>query len=274
VFELERATTVEEVNALFKAAAEGPLKGILGYEERPLVSTDYTNDTRSSIVDAPSTMVVNGTQLKVYAWYDNEMGYAHRLVDVALMVGPRCERPRASRGPVGLYRRHRGLLGVHADRWRAQDAGPAAFPHAGLLAGAAGLSLRALRDRGRGHEPVGGMDRRALRADATLYAGLGLQVVALAGADAARSGLGIGHVGGLRDAGAGRIGRGQGPVQDVVEIGGEAAGADRGGRAVPLGRAADRIEERGEGAGFPAGRGASGDGGFNVAVLGMAAFWP
>ena len=87
VFELERATTVEEVNALFQAAAGGPLAGILGYEERPLVSADYTNDTRSSIVDAPSTMVVNGTQLKVYAWYDNEMGYAHRLVDVAFMVG-------------------------------------------------------------------------------------------------------------------------------------------------------------------------------------------
>ncbi|QIE43453.1 ArsJ-associated glyceraldehyde-3-phosphate dehydrogenase (plasmid) [Rhodobacteraceae bacterium SC52] len=87
VFELDRATTAEEVNALFKAAAEGPLAGILGYEERPLVSTDYTNDTRSSIIDAPSTMVINGTQLKVYAWYDNEMGYAHRLVDVAHMVG-------------------------------------------------------------------------------------------------------------------------------------------------------------------------------------------
>jgi len=87
VFEVERNTTAEEVNALFKAAAEGDLKGILGYEERPLVSADYTNDTRSSIVDAPSTMVVNGTQVKIYAWYDNEMGYAHRLVDVALMVG-------------------------------------------------------------------------------------------------------------------------------------------------------------------------------------------
>ncbi|MEQ8249569.1 MAG: ArsJ-associated glyceraldehyde-3-phosphate dehydrogenase [Alphaproteobacteria bacterium] len=87
VFEVERATTVEEVNALFKAAAIGPLSGILGYEERPLVSADYTNDTRSSVVDAPSTMVVNGTQVKVYAWYDNEMGYAHRLADVALMVG-------------------------------------------------------------------------------------------------------------------------------------------------------------------------------------------
>ena len=87
VFEMARETTVDEVNGLFRAAAEGPLKGILGYEERPLVSADYTNDTRSGIVDAPSTMVVNGTQVKVYAWYDNEMGYAHRLVDVALMVG-------------------------------------------------------------------------------------------------------------------------------------------------------------------------------------------
>ncbi|MGC1505101.1 MAG: ArsJ-associated glyceraldehyde-3-phosphate dehydrogenase [Sulfitobacter sp.] len=87
VFEMDRETTVDEVNGLFKAAAEGPLKGILGYETRPLVSCDYTNDVRSSIIDAPSTMVVNGTQVKIYAWYDNEMGYAHRLVDVALMVG-------------------------------------------------------------------------------------------------------------------------------------------------------------------------------------------
>ncbi len=87
VFELDRETTVEEVNGLFKAAAEGELSGILGYETRPLVSTDYTNDPRSGIVDAPSTMVVNGTQLKVYVWYDNEWGYANRLVDVAFMVG-------------------------------------------------------------------------------------------------------------------------------------------------------------------------------------------
>ncbi|MEM6657541.1 MAG: ArsJ-associated glyceraldehyde-3-phosphate dehydrogenase [Pseudomonadota bacterium] len=87
VFEVERETTVAEVNACFKTASEGALKGILGYETRPLVSADYTNDTRSSIIDAPSTMVVNGTQVKIYAWYDNEMGYAHRLVDVALRVG-------------------------------------------------------------------------------------------------------------------------------------------------------------------------------------------
>ncbi|MFC4216296.1 ArsJ-associated glyceraldehyde-3-phosphate dehydrogenase [Pseudophaeobacter arcticus] len=88
VFEVERETTAEEVNALFKAASEeGSLKGILGYETRPLVSADYTNDQRSSIIDAPSTMVINGTQVKIYAWYDNEMGYAFRLVDVARMVG-------------------------------------------------------------------------------------------------------------------------------------------------------------------------------------------
>lgn len=83
VFELQRATTAEEVNALFKAAAEGPLAGILGYEERPLVSVDYARDTRSSIVDALSTMATDGTLLKVYAWYDNEMGYACRMVDLA-----------------------------------------------------------------------------------------------------------------------------------------------------------------------------------------------
>lgn len=87
VFEVERETTAEEVNALFRTAAEGSLRGILGYETRPLVSADYVNDTRSGIVDAPSTMVVNGTQVKAYIWYDNEMGYAHRLIDVARMVG-------------------------------------------------------------------------------------------------------------------------------------------------------------------------------------------
>jgi glyceraldehyde 3-phosphate dehydrogenase len=88
VFELQRATTAEEVNALFKAAAQpgSPLAGILGYEERPLVSSDYARDTRSSIVDALSTMVTDGTLLKVYAWYDNEMGYATRMVDLACIL--------------------------------------------------------------------------------------------------------------------------------------------------------------------------------------------
>mgnify|MGYP002823428286 CR=1 FL=1 len=86
VFELERPTDAEEINRLFAAAAEGELAGILGYETRPLVSQDYVNDPRSAIVDAPSTMVVNGTQAKVYAWYDNEWGYVCRLADVARMV--------------------------------------------------------------------------------------------------------------------------------------------------------------------------------------------
>jgi glyceraldehyde 3-phosphate dehydrogenase len=86
VFEVERATTEEEVNALFKAAADGPLKGILGYETRPLVSCDFTNDPRSSIIDAQSTMVTGGTQVKIFAWYDNEWGYACRLADIVRMV--------------------------------------------------------------------------------------------------------------------------------------------------------------------------------------------
>jgi glyceraldehyde 3-phosphate dehydrogenase len=86
VFELERAVSVEEVNGAFAAAAAGPLQGILGYEERPLVSVDYLNDSRSAIVDALSTMVVDGTQLKVYAWYDNEWGYSCRLADLACHV--------------------------------------------------------------------------------------------------------------------------------------------------------------------------------------------
>jgi glyceraldehyde 3-phosphate dehydrogenase len=86
VFELKRETTAEEVNALFAAAAKGPLAGILGYEMRPLVSVDYVNDSRSSIVDAPSTLVTDGTMLKVYAWYDNEIGYVCRMVDLANIV--------------------------------------------------------------------------------------------------------------------------------------------------------------------------------------------
>jgi glyceraldehyde 3-phosphate dehydrogenase len=86
VFEVARATTAEEVNALFRAAAEGPLRGILGYEARPLVSSDFRGDPRSSIVDGPSTMVVNGTQVKVFAWYDNEWGYACRMGDIARMI--------------------------------------------------------------------------------------------------------------------------------------------------------------------------------------------
>ena len=86
VFEMKRPTSRDEVNGLFEKWAAGPLAGILGYETRPLVSTDYCDDPRSSIVDAGSTMVINGTQVKVYAWYDNEWGYSCRLADVAVMV--------------------------------------------------------------------------------------------------------------------------------------------------------------------------------------------
>ncbi|MEP6621721.1 MAG: ArsJ-associated glyceraldehyde-3-phosphate dehydrogenase [bacterium] len=87
VFEVERATTVEEVNGFLKAAADNELRDILGYETRPLVSIDYRTDPRSSIIDALSTMVINGTQVKIYAWYDNEWGYANRTVELARLVG-------------------------------------------------------------------------------------------------------------------------------------------------------------------------------------------
>lgn len=87
VFELERSTSESEINALLKEAAENELNGILGFEERPLVSIDYKTDPRSCIIDAPSTMVVNGTQLKLYVWYDNEWGYINRTIELVRMIG-------------------------------------------------------------------------------------------------------------------------------------------------------------------------------------------
>jgi glyceraldehyde 3-phosphate dehydrogenase len=86
VFELARPVAVEEVNSRLREAADGPLKGILGFEDRPLVSADYTNDTRSGIVDGPSTMVIDGRLVKVLVWYDNEYGYVHRLAELAARV--------------------------------------------------------------------------------------------------------------------------------------------------------------------------------------------
>jgi len=86
VFEASRPVTVDEVNGYFKEAADGELKGILGYEERPLVSVDYVNDARSSIIDALSTMVIDNTQVKIYAWYDNEWGYVNRMMELARKV--------------------------------------------------------------------------------------------------------------------------------------------------------------------------------------------
>jgi glyceraldehyde 3-phosphate dehydrogenase len=86
VFEVSRPTTVEEVNGLLEEAALGPLAGILGFEKRPLVSVDFRDDPRSSIIDAPSTMVTDGTQVKILAWYDNEWGYASRYAELARKV--------------------------------------------------------------------------------------------------------------------------------------------------------------------------------------------
>ncbi|MEM6996679.1 MAG: ArsJ-associated glyceraldehyde-3-phosphate dehydrogenase [Myxococcota bacterium] len=87
VFEVERPTTVKEINERLKAAAESsPLAGVLGFEERPLVSVDFLGDPRSAVIDGPSTMVVDGTQVKILAWYDNEFGYVHRLVELTKMV--------------------------------------------------------------------------------------------------------------------------------------------------------------------------------------------
>ena len=86
VFEMKSSTNKDQINNLLKSASENELKNILGYEERPLVSTDFINDPRSSIIDSLSTMVVNDTQVKIYAWYDNEWGYANRLVDIVNMV--------------------------------------------------------------------------------------------------------------------------------------------------------------------------------------------
>ena len=137
VFEVQRPTTVEEVNRLLQAAAEGPLAGILGYEERPLVSVDFKDDPRSAVIDAPSTMVVDGTQVKVLAWYDNEWGYVNRMAELARLVAlsltgtgsrhaaavGRLERlggihgrsvERAG-GRDGLARGHQVLLGPHHD---------------------------------------------------------------------------------------------------------------------------------------------------------------
>lgn len=86
VFEVSRSTTVDEVNDLLRDAAEGSLAGILGYEERPLVSVDYKGDPRSGVVDALSTRVIDGTQVKIYAWYDNEWSYANRLAELTRTV--------------------------------------------------------------------------------------------------------------------------------------------------------------------------------------------
>jgi glyceraldehyde 3-phosphate dehydrogenase len=91
VFTMQRDVTVDEVNDLLAAAADGELNGVLGFESRPLVSADYTNDTRSGIVDGPSTMVIDGRMVKVLVWYDNEFGYVYRMAELAAKVGASIE---------------------------------------------------------------------------------------------------------------------------------------------------------------------------------------
>ena len=97
VFEAARPVCAEEINGYFKQAADGALSGILGYEERPLVSVDYVNDPRSAIIDAPSTLVIDGTQVKIYAWYDNEWGYVNRMMELAADVARGLKRAAGGR---------------------------------------------------------------------------------------------------------------------------------------------------------------------------------
>jgi glyceraldehyde 3-phosphate dehydrogenase len=101
VFEVARPTTVEEVNGLLQVAADGTLAGILGFERRPLVSVDFKDDPRSGVIDAPSTMVTDETQVKVLAWYDNEWGYANRLVELARTVAGTLPSADGTAGPAG-----------------------------------------------------------------------------------------------------------------------------------------------------------------------------
>lgn len=99
VFEVKRPVDADEVNRLFEQASENGLKGILGFETRPLVSVDYTNDPRSAIIDGPSTMVIDGTQVKILAWYDNEIGYVCRMAELAALVAQKMTVPGAAKRP-------------------------------------------------------------------------------------------------------------------------------------------------------------------------------
>ena len=177
VFEVARPTTVEEVNGLLAAAAGGPLARILGYEERPLVSVDFKDDPRSAIVDALSTMVVDGTQVKVLAWYDNEWGYANRLVELAAIVGAaglggesrvsvgveRRDPRRQDRRPAQLRARHRRLLGGHDHRRRDPHARALLLLQARLLAVRGRLAVPLLRVLRHRHQPRRRLARRPAR---------------------------------------------------------------------------------------------------------------
>ena len=262
VFEVERPTTVEEVNALFAAAAEGPLQGILGYETRALVSSDFTNDPRSSIIDAHSTMVVNGTQVKIYAWYDNEWGYACRLGRHHPDGGRIAVMPvHLSPKYPGRVREGSVLPGAAksmtaANPLRAYAAVTAAY-WAFMLSDGALRMLVLLHFNGLGFSPIqlawlfllyemagivtnlaAGWLAARFGLASTLYAGLTLQIGALVALTLLDPAWSIAASVIFVDGGAGGVGGGEGPGQDVVEIRRQALGPSRGRRALPLGRGA------------------------------------
>ena len=142
------------------------------------MSADYTNDTRSGIVDGPSTMVVDDRMVKVLVWYDNEYGYVFRMAELAAKVAASLAAEPDREAPQ-LHAGHRRLLGVHAHRRCAADAGAAALQRARLLAGGDRVPVPRLRVHGDPHQPARRLGRRRRGLNRTLVAGLGLQVVAL-----------------------------------------------------------------------------------------------
>jgi hypothetical protein len=260
------------------AAAEGPLAGILGYEERPLVSIDYRTDPRSAIVDALSTMVVNGTSVKIYAWYDNEWGYANRTVELARLVGGALVSARHPPG-TALDARQPPPADPPVPRWSPATTGPSPSPTARCACWWCCTSTARLQpaaDRllflfyeffGVVTNLVGGWLGARIGLNRTMNIGLVLQVVALAMLRCRPLADGA-----LGDGGPGAVGHRQGPEQDERQERHQAAGADgAAGRAVPLGGGAHRLEERAQGRRLlprrPAARGArlprrgAGDGG-------------
>ena len=249
VFEVERATTVEEVNALLQGRRRGrAARASSATKTRPLVSIDYRTDPRSSIIDALSTMVVNGTQVKIYAWYDNEWGYANRTVELARLVGKVGAEPTLAR----LSPDVRQYLLVTGNYW--------AF----TLTDGALRMLVVLHFHQLGYSPL------QIAMLFLFYEIFGVVTNLVGGWLGARLGLnrtmniGLAHAGGRRcrcspvpaalltravgDGGAGAVGHRQGPQQDERQEQHQAAGARRGaGHAVPLGGGADRLEERAQG---------------------------
>ena len=270
VFEVARPTTVEEVNGLLEAAADGPLAGILGYERRPLVSVDFKDDPRSGIVDAPSTMVTDGTQVKILAWYDNEWGYANRLVELARTVadtlpageqtaGLRQRRPMASStaapaGSSGSARQGdlRNYVLVTGAYWTDTLVDGAIrtlvlfyFDQLGYTPLQVASLFVFYEIAGHRHEPRRRLARGPPRPEDHALHGPGHPGH---GALHARLRAAIAAGRPLRDGLPGALGRREGPEQDELQERRQAGRArGRPVLAVPLGRDPDRLEERAEG---------------------------